>query len=82
MKEAVICWFKRDLRGTDHPALARAAVPGPVIPLCIVEPEGARDAVMRAPQVHVPGVANEGLPDARVPGLGDTCPARRCAVEP
>lgn len=39
MKEAVICWFKRDLRVTDHPALARAVALGPVIPLYIVEPE-------------------------------------------
>ncbi|MFD1509062.1 FAD-binding domain-containing protein [Lacimonas salitolerans] len=39
MKDAVVCWFKRDLRLHDHPALARAAALGPVIPLYIVEPE-------------------------------------------
>jgi len=39
MTAPVICWFKRDLRVTDHPALARAAALGPVIPLYIVEPE-------------------------------------------
>ena len=39
MTETVICWFKRDLRVADHPALARAAALGPVIPLYIVEPD-------------------------------------------
>ena len=39
MTECVICWFKRDLRVADHPALARAAALGPVIPLYIAEPE-------------------------------------------
>ncbi|WP_372613212.1 deoxyribodipyrimidine photo-lyase, partial [Aquicoccus sp.] len=34
----VICWFKRDLRIEDHPALARAVALGPVIPLYIIEP--------------------------------------------
>ncbi|MEO0931407.1 MAG: deoxyribodipyrimidine photo-lyase, partial [Pseudomonadota bacterium] len=33
-----ILWFKRDLRVTDHPALAYAAAQGPVLPLYIVEP--------------------------------------------
>ncbi|MEL6840733.1 MAG: FAD-binding domain-containing protein [Pseudomonadota bacterium] len=33
-----ILWFKRDLRVTDHPALAHAAAQGPVLPLYIVEP--------------------------------------------
>lgn len=37
---ATILWFKRDLRITDHPALAAAAAAGqPVLPLYIVEPE-------------------------------------------
>ncbi|WP_101067970.1 FAD-binding domain-containing protein [Roseovarius salinarum] len=40
----VICWFKRDLRVADHPALARAAALGPVIPLYIVEPHQWRQA--------------------------------------
>ncbi len=35
----VLVWFKRDLRVTDHPALARAAGMGAVLPLYIVEPE-------------------------------------------
>lgn len=39
MRETVICWFKRDLRVADHPALARAVALGPVIPLYIIEPE-------------------------------------------
>jgi deoxyribodipyrimidine photo-lyase len=35
-----ILWFKRDLRVSDHPALARAAAAGgAVLPLYIVEPE-------------------------------------------
>ncbi|MEL6681694.1 MAG: FAD-binding domain-containing protein [Pseudomonadota bacterium] len=36
---ACILWFKRDLRVVDHPALARAAAAGPVLPLYIVEPD-------------------------------------------
>ena len=39
MTAPVICWFKRDLRVQDHPALASAAARGPVIPIYIVEPE-------------------------------------------
>lgn len=35
----VLVWFKRDLRVNDHPALARAAGMGAVLPLYIVEPE-------------------------------------------
>ncbi|GGX56718.1 deoxyribodipyrimidine photo-lyase [Tateyamaria omphalii] len=34
-----VVWFKRDLRVADHPALARAAVQGDVIPLYVFEPE-------------------------------------------
>ena len=34
----VLVWFKRDLRIEDHPALARAAGLGRVLPLYIVEP--------------------------------------------
>ena len=40
MTSPVLLWFKRDLRVQDHPALARAAALGPVLPLHIVEPEG------------------------------------------
>ncbi len=39
MQGASILWFKRDLRIHDHPALARAAARGPVLPLYIVEPD-------------------------------------------
>ena len=39
MTGTIICWFKRDLRIADHPALARAASLGPIIPLYIVEPD-------------------------------------------
>ena len=35
----VLVWFKRDLRVHDHPALARAAGLGAVLPLYIVEPD-------------------------------------------
>lgn len=35
----VLVWFKRDLRPHDHPALARAAEMGAVLPLYIVEPD-------------------------------------------
>ncbi len=38
MTKPVLLWFKRDLRITDHPALARAASLGPVIPLYVIEP--------------------------------------------
>jgi len=34
-----IVWFKRDLRVTDHAALASAAANGPVLPLYVFEPE-------------------------------------------
>ncbi len=34
-----ILWFKRDLRVTDHAALAAAAAQGPVVPVYIVEPD-------------------------------------------
>lgn len=34
-----VVWFKRDLRTEDHPALARAAQDGAVIPLYVYEPE-------------------------------------------
>ena len=34
----VLLWFKRDLRIHDHPALARAAGMGAILPLYIVEP--------------------------------------------
>ncbi|EEX08460.1 deoxyribodipyrimidine photo-lyase [Ruegeria lacuscaerulensis ITI-1157] len=34
-----VVWFKRDLRVSDHPALAQASEVGPVLPLYVVEPE-------------------------------------------
>ncbi len=39
MTSPVLVWFKRDLRVDDHPALARAAALGPVLPLYVVEPD-------------------------------------------
>jgi deoxyribodipyrimidine photo-lyase len=39
MSELTICWFKRDLRIHDHPALAHAARGGAVLPVFIFEPE-------------------------------------------
>jgi deoxyribodipyrimidine photo-lyase len=39
MTDVVICWFKRDLRVTDHAALQFAAQRGRVLPLYIVEPD-------------------------------------------
>ena len=38
MKTQVV-WLKRDLRLSDHAALAEAAKAGPVLPLIMVEPE-------------------------------------------
>ena len=43
MRAPVLLWFKRDLRVSDHPALAFAATQGPVIPVVIVEPEYWRE---------------------------------------
>jgi len=38
MADGTLLWFKRDLRVTDHPALARAAdLGGPILPLYVVE---------------------------------------------
>ncbi|WP_147106219.1 cryptochrome/deoxyribodipyrimidine photo-lyase family protein [Tateyamaria sp. syn59] len=34
-----VVWFKRDLRVTDHPALAQAAARGAALPLYVFEPE-------------------------------------------
>ena len=46
-----VLWFKRDLRITDHAALAAAAEAGPTLALYVVEPDywalpdtSARDA--------------------------------------
>lgn len=33
-----ILWFRRDLRLTDHPALAAAAADGPVVPVFVLDP--------------------------------------------
>src|SRR6056297_1795046 len=69
MTAPVICWFKRDLRVQDHPALAHAARLGPVIPLYIVEPEmwAQRDASGR--HYAVLREALESLREA-LPALG------------
>ncbi|MEO0389926.1 MAG: deoxyribodipyrimidine photo-lyase, partial [Pseudomonadota bacterium] len=34
-----VVWFKRDLRVSDHPALALAAARGPVLPVHVFEPD-------------------------------------------
>ena len=39
MNDIAICWFKRDLRITDHAALHLAARHGRVLPLYILEPD-------------------------------------------
>jgi len=41
-----VVWFKRDLRVTDHAALALACVDGPTLPLYVFEPE-----IWRAPDM-------------------------------
>ena len=33
-----VCWFRRDLRLADNPALGSAAAEGPVVPLFVVDP--------------------------------------------
>jgi deoxyribodipyrimidine photo-lyase len=33
-----ICWFRRDLRLSDHPALCTAAADGAVVPLYVIDP--------------------------------------------
>lgn len=45
-----LVWFKRDLRITDHAALAEAAARGPVIPLFVAEPDLWRGPDMSARQ--------------------------------
>lgn len=45
-----VVWFKRDLRVHDHRALACAATRGPVLPLCVVEPDLWREPDMSARQ--------------------------------
>jgi deoxyribodipyrimidine photo-lyase len=34
----IVVWFRRDLRLSDHPALAEAAARGPVIPVFVLDP--------------------------------------------
>ena len=38
MSQTVLLWFKRDLRLTDHAALARAQALGRVVPVYVLEP--------------------------------------------
>jgi len=40
-----VVWFKRDLRVSDHPPLAEAALRGPVVPLYLFEP-----SLLRSPE--------------------------------
>lgn len=44
----VLLWFRRDLRISDHPALAQAAGLGPVLPVFIADPAEWRQADMSA----------------------------------
>ncbi|MCB1038369.1 MAG: deoxyribodipyrimidine photo-lyase, partial [Acidimicrobiales bacterium] len=37
-ERAVVCWFRRDLRLADHPALTAAASRAPVVPLFVHDP--------------------------------------------
>lgn len=37
-RRPTICWFRRDLRLADNPALTAAAADGPVVPLFVVDP--------------------------------------------
>lgn len=46
MTDPVIVWFRRDLRLSDQAALATAAREGPVIPVYILDDEGAGDHAM------------------------------------
>ena len=38
MSRPSVCWFRRDLRLADNPALAAAAADGPVVPLFVLDP--------------------------------------------
>ena len=42
MTAPVLLWFRRDLRLTDHPALAAAARAGPIIPVFVLDEETLR----------------------------------------
>ncbi len=49
MKEAIaICWFRQDLRLSDHPALTQAAGAGKVLPIYILDDETAGDYALGA----------------------------------
>ncbi len=39
MSEPSLLWLRRDLRRADHPALAAAAMHGPVLPVFVLDPE-------------------------------------------
>ena len=38
-----LLWFRRDLRLSDHPALLAAVADGPIVPLYVLDDEGAGD---------------------------------------
>ena len=69
MTDVVICWFKRDLRVTDHDALHFAARHGRVLPLYIVEPDLWRQNDMSGRQY---GFLRDCLEDLRkdLSGIG------------
>jgi deoxyribodipyrimidine photo-lyase len=47
-----IMWFRRDLRLSDHPALAAACAEGEVVPLFVLDPAFLRSGVPRRALLH------------------------------
>ncbi len=87
MPSPVVCWFRRDLRLADHPALAAAASSGEVVPLFVVDPAFARAgavrqaflvATLRALDASMGGalVLRHGDPASAVPALAAEVGAR------
>jgi len=74
-----LLWFKRDLRVSDHPALARAAAQGPVLPLYIVEPGLWRQPDMSARHWEFTAECLDGLAEEQ-PAAGDVCLRRQGAL--
>ena len=52
MSDRTIVWFRRDLRLTDHPALAEACADGEVLPLFVVDPAFAAGSPTRWAFLH------------------------------
>ncbi|MEZ5204075.1 MAG: deoxyribodipyrimidine photo-lyase [Acidimicrobiales bacterium] len=51
-ERAVVCWFRRDLRLADHPALTAAASRAPVVPLFVHDPAFAGSGSNRVAFLH------------------------------